>query len=94
VILHDCVLGPGAAVYRAIVDKDTIVGTGAVVGRDGVTGGENRRFPSHLSGGISEVGKRVRLPAGTKIGANCLVGPGVDESGFPAGGELVDGESV
>jgi glucose-1-phosphate adenylyltransferase len=90
VILHDCVIGPGARVFRSIVDKDCAVGVGASIGREDASGGENRAFPTHLSGGITVIGKGVAIPAGVRVGTNCLVGPGSTD----LAGDLPDGESI
>lgn len=74
VVMHDCEIGPGARVERAILDKDVRVGTGARIGRADARGGANGRFPSHLSDGITVVGKGTIIPPEAVIGANCLVG--------------------
>ena len=92
VVMHDCEIAPGAVVERAILDKDVVVGAGARVGRDAVRTGENRLFPTHLSGGISVVGKGTVVPDGVSVGANSLVGTGVEPDRFPA--DLLDGESL
>lgn len=74
VVMHDGVLEAGAVVERAILDKDVRVGAGARVGRADARGGVNEHFPTHLSDGITVVGKGTAIPAGGVIGANCLVG--------------------
>jgi len=92
VVMHDCVIGEGARVQRAILDKDVVVGNRTRLCRPDVTDGANVDFPSHLSGGITVVGKGTRFPAGRTIGANVLVGTGLDEEAFPT--DVPDGQSV
>ncbi|NOZ01737.1 MAG: glucose-1-phosphate adenylyltransferase [Deltaproteobacteria bacterium] len=92
VIMHDCVIEAGAEVRRAILDKDVVVGEGARIGKHGAVDGANIRFPSHLSGGISVVGKGTRIPAGRSLGANVLVGTGLGPDSFPS--DVADGECV
>ncbi len=84
VILLDTEIGPGAVIDTAIIDKFVIVGAGAIVGS-----GEDRSIPNvdepdHLTSGITVVGERARIPPGARIGRNCLIGPSVEESDFPA----------
>ena len=93
VLMHDVVVEAGAFVANAIVDKDVLVGSGVRLGRRDASGGANRAFPTHLSGGLSVVGKGTVLPPGLTIGANCLIGAGLPASAFPASG-IADGESV
>jgi len=93
VVMHDCHFKAGAEVSFAIVDKDVSVGVGSRVGRSDITSGSNIRFPSHLSGGITVIGKGSRLPDGIVVGANCLIGCGLSEERFE-GHEVPDGESV
>lgn len=74
VVMHDGVIEPGAVVERAILDKDVRIGAGARVGRADARGGVNEHFPTHLSDGITVVGKGTAIPPRGAIGANCLVG--------------------
>ncbi len=74
VVMHDALIDRGAAVERAILDKDVTVGAGARVGRADARGGFNEHFPTHLSDGITVVGKGTSIPAGAVIGANVLIG--------------------
>lgn len=89
VILLDTEIGPGAVVDTAIVDKFVRVGPGAVVG-----GGEGRQVPNadepeRLTTGITVVGERARIPAGARLGRNCLVEPRVGPEDFAAYPDLV-----
>lgn len=92
VLMHDTVVRAGAEVYRSILDKDVVVGEKARIGREEADPGSNVRFPTHLSGGISVVGKGTHIPAGLVLGTNVLVGTGLGEEDFP--GDVSDRESV
>ena len=94
VVMHDCEIGPGARVERSILDKDVRVGARARVGRADARGGANERFPSHLSDGISVVGKGTSLPAEAIVGANCLVGSLPADTDPAILARVPDGESV
>ncbi|MFI5199492.1 MAG: hypothetical protein ACHQXL_03885, partial [Candidatus Limnocylindrales bacterium] len=66
------VIRQGAIIDRAILDKEVIVGPGAVVG-DGPDGPPNRQEPGRLNTGITVVGKRASIPRGQRIGRNVRV---------------------
>lgn len=93
VIMHDCVIGEGAHVSNAILDKDVFIGPSVIIGREGYSEGANKAFPTHLSGGITVIGKGTRVPEKTIIGANVLIGPGLQEGLFTKG-EFEDGETI
>jgi glucose-1-phosphate adenylyltransferase len=72
IIMFDTVIRQGAIIDRAILDKEVIVGPGAVVG-DGPDGPPNRQEPGRLNTGITVVGKRASIPRGQRIGRNVRV---------------------
>jgi glucose-1-phosphate adenylyltransferase len=72
IILTDCRIEPGAIVDRAIVDKNVVVGEGAHIGF-GTDYTANRLDPQGLNTGITLVGKNTRLPAGLRVGRNCVI---------------------
>jgi glucose-1-phosphate adenylyltransferase len=89
IILLDTEIGPGAVVDTAIIDKFVHVGPGALVGS-----GEDRLVPNtdepeRLSTGITVVGERGQIPAGARLGRNCLVEPRVGPEDFAAFPDLV-----
>ena len=89
IIFHDCVIGPDAEVRNAILDKSTIVGPRARVGvGDAKT--PNLLQPSYLDFGITLIGKKTVLPAGIRIGSNCLV-CGALENGLVPDRDIEDG---
>jgi glucose-1-phosphate adenylyltransferase len=93
IVLLDSEIGPGAVVDTSIIDKFVHVGAGAVVGMGDDRTIPNSDEPEHLYSGITVVAERVRIPAGTRIGRNCLIGPSVSESDFP-GPVVPSGTSV
>jgi glucose-1-phosphate adenylyltransferase len=93
VVMHDCAIGEDSVIANAILDKDVSVGAATWVGREGATGGENGRFPTHLSGGITVVGKSSRLPPDARIGANVLIGASIGPDAF-ASPVVGDGECL
>ena len=93
VIMNDTWIGPGALVDKVVIDKQVMVGAGAVVG----TGDEsvaNVQMPDKLSAGITVIGKGAYIPDGAKIGRNVLINSGRDEGDFPAGGIVEDGKTI
>ena len=83
ILMFDTVVRPGAVIDRAILDKEVTVGPGAIVGDGGDLTVPNRLTPSHLTTGITIVGKRAVLPRGVRIGRNVRVDPDVRATDFP-----------
>ena len=76
VIMHRTVIRAGAQVIRCVVDKHVEIGRDAVVGSRDADAPPNQQDPSHLSTGITVVGKSVTIAAGARLGANVIVHPG------------------
>ena len=93
IVMFDTVVGEGAHVDRAILDKDCVVGGGSRIG-DGDDLRPNRDEPERLFAGITLVGKRARIPAGVVIGRNCRIDPSVVESDFGSHRTIRSGETV
>jgi glucose-1-phosphate adenylyltransferase len=92
IVMFDTVIRQGAIIDRAILDKEVVVGPGAVVG-DGPDGPPNRQEPGRLNTGITVVGKRAMIPRGQRIGRNVKIGGGVRAADF-ASRIVRSGESV
>jgi len=91
VLFEDCVVESEARVDLAICDKHVRIGRGAVVGYGDTKDRPNQEFPSHLYTGITLVGKKASVPAGMKIGRNCIVSSGFDGADRSCPDELEDG---
>ncbi len=83
IVMFDSVIRQGAIIDRAILDKEVVVGPGAVVG-DGPDGPPNRQEPGRLNTGITVVGKRAIIPRGQRIGRNVKIGGDVRAADFPS----------
>ncbi len=82
IVMFDSIVRSGAVVDRAILDKEVVVGPGAIVGDGGDFDTPNKQEPGRLNTGISVVGKRSVIPRGTRIGRNCRIGADVRASDF------------
>jgi glucose-1-phosphate adenylyltransferase len=76
VIFDNCHIEQGAIVERSILDKEVRVGKNSYVGY-GDDWSPNSERPDIVNGGITIVGKRATLPAYTRVGRNCVIGPNV-----------------
>jgi len=72
IILTDCEIEPGGIVDRTILDKNVGVGEGAHIGF-GTDYTPNHLNPQGLNTGITLVGKNTCLPAGLRVGRNCVI---------------------
>jgi glucose-1-phosphate adenylyltransferase len=91
--MFDSVIRSGAVVDRAILDKEVVIGQGAIVGDGPHDDRPNKQEPGRLNTGITVVGKRAIVPRGVRIGRNVKVAAGVRTSDF-AGRVVRSGESV
>jgi glucose-1-phosphate adenylyltransferase len=96
VLSSGVVLRPGAIVRRSIVMADTVIGKNAIVdhaildkhvqvGAGSRVGWENERTDNIAAGlhtGLTVVGKNTHIPAGMRIGRNCVVAADLDEDAF------------
>ena len=73
IVMFDSVIRSGAVVDRAILDKEVVVGPGAIVGDGPDFDTPNRQEPGRLNTGITVVGKRTVVPRGVRIGRNVKV---------------------
>ncbi len=94
VIFSDSVIGENAVVDLSICDKRVCVGAGAKVGDGDNLTLANKNFPKHLYTGISLIGKGATIPAGTRVGRNCIVNFGYSADSFNGQHFLADGESA
>ena len=92
IILSDSAIGPHSIVDYSILDKEVVVEAGCHLGC-GDNFQINRREPKVVNTGITIIGKRAKVPAGVKIGRNCIVYHSVVESDFP-GSDIQSGETI
>ncbi len=76
ILMHDVRIGAGAKLEHAILDKQVEVGHDARIGFSDDGGRINERFPTHLDGGLTVIGKGARVPERARIGTNVCVFPG------------------
>jgi glucose-1-phosphate adenylyltransferase len=93
IILTDSVIGPNAVIDRSILDKEVRVDRGAVVGF-GEAEVPNRLEPQRLNTGITLVGKRAHIPAGVRIGRNCMIDANAQPSDFGGAPHVASGASI
>jgi glucose-1-phosphate adenylyltransferase len=92
IVMFDTTIRAGAVVDRAILDKEVVIGQGALIG-DGDDDRPNRQEPNRLNTGITVVGKRAVVPRGTKLGRNVKIDGGVRSTDFTSR-SIRSGESV
>ncbi|MCB2184324.1 MAG: glucose-1-phosphate adenylyltransferase [Desulfobulbaceae bacterium] len=93
ILFHDCLIKENAVVDLAILDKEVVVNRKTTVGHGAGKDIVNRIYPTHLTSGITLVGKEVIVPAGIVVGRNCIIRPWTASGSFPAQ-RLEDGETV
>jgi glucose-1-phosphate adenylyltransferase len=93
IVMFDTVVGEGATVDQAILDKDCVVGARSRIG-DGDDLRPNRDEPERLFAGITLVGKSAHIPVGVVIGRNCRIDPSVGEADFAGRRTIHSGETV
>jgi glucose-1-phosphate adenylyltransferase len=82
IVMFDCIIRSGAVVDRAILDKEVVVGQGAIIGDGPDFDTPNRQEPGRLNTGITVIGKRAVIPRGARIGRNAKVAAGVRSTDF------------
>lgn len=81
VVMHGCQIMTGSQIERAILDKRVKTGKNVSIG-SGSRDVPNREFPSHLSSGLTIVGKGSVIPPNARIGPNSIIFPGCTEVDF------------
>jgi glucose-1-phosphate adenylyltransferase len=93
IVMFDAEIGSGAALDRAIVDKEAWIGPDARIGvGDDLV--PNRDEPERLASGITLVGKRARVPPGIEVGRNCRIDPGAVERDFGRARRVGSGQTI
>src|SRR3954449_2651655 len=82
IVMFDSVIRSGAVVDRAILDREVVVGPGAIVGDGPDFDTPNKQEPGRLNTGITVVGKRAAIPRGARIGRNVKIAGDVKATDF------------
>jgi glucose-1-phosphate adenylyltransferase len=82
IVMFDTEIKSGAVVDRAILDKEVVVGKGAIVGDGPDLDTPNRQEPTRLNTGITVVGKQSIVPRGVRLGRNVRVADQVKASDY------------
>ena len=92
VIMNDTIIRAGAEVRCCILDKEIEVGANAQLGT-GKDDTPNKLEPANINTGITIVGKRAHIPAGSVIGCNCRIDPSTAQDDYESY-EIPSGETV
>ena len=82
IVMFDCVIRSGAVIDRSILDKEVVVGQGAIVGDGPDFDRPNKKEPNRLNTGITVVGKQAVIPRGARLGRNVKIAADVRPSDF------------
>jgi glucose-1-phosphate adenylyltransferase len=93
ILLTDTVIEAGAVIDRCILDKEVVVGAGALLG-DGDDNTPNQATPEQLNTGLTLVGRQARVPAGAQIGRNVVIRPRVTEAAYSADKKIPSGQTI
>ena len=83
ILMNDSFIKSGSRLERVILDKTVIVGEGCRIGGNHVLA-PNKKYPEMLRSGLTIIGKNARIPSGSVIGTNCIIGADIGESDFPS----------
>ena len=92
IIMDDSMIGRDSTINRSILDKEVVVEADCHVGF-GYDFQVNRNDPEVLNTGLTIVGKRTKIPSGTKIGRNCIIYSNTLEDDFRSS-NIASGETV
>jgi glucose-1-phosphate adenylyltransferase len=84
IVMFDSVIRSGAVIDRAILDKEVVVGPGAIIGDGPDFDTPNRQEPGRLNTGITVVGKRAIIPRGVRVGRNVRIAGDAKATDFPS----------
>jgi glucose-1-phosphate adenylyltransferase len=90
VLWDDGVVEEGAQVTGVLADEMVTLGRGCQVGVGEIVPSEEK--PASLSCGVTVLGTNVKLPAGARVGRNCIIH--CDASEADIGAEVPSGKSV
>lgn len=79
ILWEKVVVDDGAVLDGVICDKRCIIGKGARLGANDGNAPANEELPESLSCGVSVLGMDVQVPAGGRVGSNCIIYPKVGQ---------------
>jgi glucose-1-phosphate adenylyltransferase len=92
IIMNKTQIGRNCVIDHAILDKEITIEPDCQIGY-GNDYRINRLYPTILNTGLTIIGKRTVIPAGYKVGRNCIIYDSVTESDLPESG-VRSGETV
>jgi glucose-1-phosphate adenylyltransferase len=73
IIFHDTIIHQGSVIEKCIIDKSVTIKENVRIGEGRSV--PNKKFPHHLSTGITIVGKGAIIGSRMTIGKNCIIEP-------------------
>ena len=73
IIFHDTIIDEKVVIDKCIIDKNVVIERETVIGVGDLPGYQNALYPSHLSTGITIVGKGAHIPKKMQFGRNCIL---------------------
>lgn len=92
VVMHDCRIEENAEVLMCVLDKNVVIGAGAVLGV-GNADTPNKEKPQNLSGGLVVVGKGAIVPERCRVGKNSILYPYLQRADYTSL-EISVGETI
>lgn len=80
IVFNNTVIKSYSTLNRVIVDKNVFIDENDYIGFGELPGEKNSLYSSHLSSGITIIGKNVKFPKNMKIGRNSIVDTNIDLS--------------
>jgi glucose-1-phosphate adenylyltransferase len=87
IVFHDTVIDTHVSIEKCIIDKGVKIESSTKIGQGLST--VNKKFPNHLSSGITVIGKRARIMSRMTIGKNCIIFPDATVTRDVRSGETV-----
>jgi glucose-1-phosphate adenylyltransferase len=94
IVMFDAVIGAGAIIDHAIIDKEVRVGRDAKVGAGELPGAPNRANPEMLATGLVVIGKQAVVPDGATVGRNVLVDAEASLTDWPEANSVKAGATI
>jgi len=73
IIFHDAHIADNCRIDKCIIDKNACIEQATSIGEGSPA--RNRRYPKHMTQGITIIGKRARIKKNLRIGKHCIITP-------------------